>query len=98
MPAKNTKDKRAETSAENGKKGGRPKGYAALEAEKAREILVERLGKKWVPIVDKAIEQAEKGDGSARDWLTTRGYGKIKDEVELTTTVKTVVVNKSKKA
>lgn len=89
------KDGRSKTSAENGKKGGRPKGYVALEAEKARQMLVERLGKSWVPIVDKAIKQAEGGDATAREWLTTRGYGKIKDEVELTTTVKNVVVKKA---
>lgn len=70
-------DKRSLTSAANGKKGGRPKGYAAIQAEKAREALVKKLEKEWVPIVDKAIEQAKAGDQTARAWLADRGYGKV---------------------
>jgi len=47
-----------DTSRINGRKVGRPKGYAALQAEKAREILVEALMKDWKHIVLKAVAQA----------------------------------------
>lgn len=61
---------------ENGKKGGRPKGYPALEAEKARLMITEKLSIHFEPIVDKAIQQASQGNKDARDWLTDRAYGK----------------------
>lgn len=64
-------------SRENGKKGGRPKGYAAIQAEKSRKIICEQLEKEWTPIVIKAIEQAKSGDNNARTWLSDRGYGKV---------------------
>lgn len=70
-------DRRSTTSALNGKKGGRPKGYSAIQAEKAREILCKELEKEWAPIVLKAIEQAKNGDQNARNWLSERGYGKV---------------------
>lgn len=61
---------------ENGKKGGRKKGFPALEAEKARLMIAEKLATEFAPIVDKAIEQAKAGQKDARDWLTDRAYGK----------------------
>jgi len=70
-------DKRSTTSALNGKKGGRKKGYASIAAEKARELLCKELDKEWAPIVRKAIEQAKGGDAIARNWLSERGYGKV---------------------
>jgi len=70
-------DKRSITSAENGKKGGRPVSEATLKAQEARLKLVQRLEAEWVPIVDKAIEQAKAGDEKARAWLADRGYGKV---------------------
>lgn len=33
------------TSRENGKKGGRPKGFAALEAERARDLIARKVKK-----------------------------------------------------
>ena len=70
-------DKRSITSALNGKKGGRKKGYASIAAEKARELLCKELDKEWKPIVIKAIQQAKDGDAVARNWLSERGYGKV---------------------
>ncbi len=55
---------------------GRKKGYPALEAEKARLMIAEKLATQFAPIVDKAIEQAKQGQKDARDWLTDRAYGK----------------------
>ena len=74
-------DKRSITSAQNGKKGGRKKGYASIAAEKAREILCKELDKEWKPIVIKAITQAKDGDAIARNWLSERGYGKVAQAV-----------------
>lgn len=96
MAKKLTKEERAAINRENGAKGGRPKGYAALAAEKAREILIQKLEKEWDPIVTEAIKQAKKGDATARAWLTERGFGKIKDEIDLNSNIKTVIVNKKK--
>lgn len=55
---------------------GRKKGFPALEAEKARLMIAEKLATTFAPIVDKAIEQAKAGQKDARDWLTDRAYGK----------------------
>ena len=55
---------------------GRKKGFPALEAEKARLMIAEKLTNEFAPIVDKAIEQAKTGNKDARDWLTDRAYGK----------------------
>lgn len=61
---------------ENGKKGGRPKGLPALEAEKARIMIAEKLQIHFEPIVDKAIKQAIAGNKFAREFLVDRAYGK----------------------
>jgi hypothetical protein len=68
-------------SRENGKKGGRPKGFAALEAERQRIFIAEKLEKQFSPIVSKAIELAKKGDRHAREWLTTQAYGKVPEHL-----------------
>ncbi len=65
-----------EASRENGKLGGRPKGYPALEAERARLIVTQKLATEFEPIVDKAIEQAKEGNKDAREYLSTFAYGK----------------------
>jgi len=64
---------------------GRPTSLATLEAQKARELLLERLIPKWGPIVDKAIEQAVEGNQQARDWLSERGLGKVTQGLDHTT-------------
>jgi hypothetical protein len=62
---------------------GRKKGYAALQAEKARELICKALEKELVPIIEVAIEQAKTGDRYAREWLIERGYGKVPNQIEL---------------
>ena len=74
-----------QASRENGKLGGRPKGYAALEAERQRIYVAERLVIEFAPIVDKAIEQAKEGNQQAREWLTDRAFGKAQQFVDHTT-------------
>jgi hypothetical protein len=61
---------------ENGKKGGRPKGFAALEAERVRNLIAKKLVKHHAPIIARAIDAAKKGDRYAREWLYERAYGK----------------------
>lgn len=62
---------------------GRKKGFAALEAEKARELIVVKLKESLDEILNKAIEQAKQGDKYAREWLTDRAYGKTPQAIEL---------------
>lgn len=64
---------------------GRKKGFAALEAEKARQFIAEKISKELGPIVDKAVEQALTGDRYAREWLAERAWGKALQSVDHTT-------------
>ena len=73
------KNMAGKASIENGKKGGRPKGYAALEAERQRELIAVKLSTQFEPIINKAIEQAIEGNKDAREWLVERAYGKVKE-------------------
>jgi len=56
---------------------GRKKGYAAIQAEKTRELICKALEKDIKPIVITAIKQAKQGDAVARNFLFERGYGKV---------------------
>ena len=62
---------------------GRKRGYAAIEAEKAREIIIKKLVESVEPIVNKAVEQAKAGDYKAREWLSDRALGKTPTSIEL---------------
>ena len=62
---------------------GRKKGFAALEGEKARELIAKKLSAELGPIIDIAIKQAKSGDRYAREWLIERAYGKVKEDIEL---------------
>ena len=86
-----------DASRENGKKGGRPKGYAALQAEKQREYVAKQLEIHWAPIVKKTIELAENGDKAAREWLADQAFGKPKQAIDLSDpdgTLKQIVILK----
>lgn len=74
-------DKRSETSAENGKKGGRPISEATLRAQLAREYISGEVEKSLAPIVAKAINDAILGDYKAREWLSDRGWGKAVETI-----------------
>lgn len=71
------------TSRENGKKGGRPKGYAAIEAEKKRDATAKLLDKEWTPIVKRTIKDAKNGDSEARKFLRDFTYGKPKESSDI---------------
>jgi len=68
----------------NGKKGGRKKGIATLEAEAMRNIIAVKLSEHFEPIVMNAIKQAKKGDKAAREWLTDRAFGKAHQSIAVT--------------
>ena len=69
-------DKRSTTSADNGKKGGRPVSEATLRAQIARDYISSEVERNLEPIVTKAIKQAKDGDKYAREWLFDRAHGK----------------------
>lgn len=69
-------DGRRLTSAQNGKKGGRPKGEATILREKAKDYLARRLEEEIGPIADKLIEKASSGDVPAIKELFDRAWGK----------------------
>ena len=64
------------------KLGGRKKGLATVQAEKARAYIAIRVSKELKPIMDKAIEQAKAGDQITRRDLMDRAYGKPKEIIE----------------
>lgn len=100
MPKKMS-EKQLAANRENAKKGGRPKGYIAIQAEKARQILVEELMKNWTPIVKKAMQQALAGDATARAWLKDNGFGKALDNLAITDpddVLKNIIIQKNVKA
>ena len=70
------KDNRSKTSAENGKKGGRPVSESVIRALKARDYISAEVEKQMSPIVAKAINDAILGDKHAREWLSDRAWGK----------------------
>ena len=63
---------------------GRKKGFKALERERALEYIAKRVSEDLEPIMDKAIDQAKKGDATTRKDLMDRAYGKPKESVEIT--------------
>ena len=73
----------AHIARENGKKGGRPKGTNAIQAEKAREYLIKRVTEELEPIVSKQIAMAKAGDGNMARYLTDQVAGKAKETHEV---------------
>lgn len=62
---------------------GRKKGYKAIAAEKANAYIAKRVSDELAPIIDVAIDQAKKGDITARKDLLDRAYGKPKETLDL---------------
>lgn len=77
-------DKRSETSADNGKLGGRPVSEATIKAQLAREYIAEHVKQSLEPIVAKAINDAILGDDKARAWLSDRAWGKPIQALDVT--------------
>lgn len=55
---------------------GRKQGFSAIEAEKARELVCQKLSDNLEPILDKLIMQAKNGDIKATRELFDRAYGR----------------------
>lgn len=72
-------------SRENGRKGGRPKSEASILAERARIRLAQKISEELEPLMDAQIEQAKKGNTAAFKELLDRGFGKVKEEMDITT-------------
>jgi hypothetical protein len=71
-------------SRQNGKKGGRKKGNASIEAEKARAYIALRIGEYMPIIFDALILKAKAGDVMAIRELFDRGFGKPAQSVDMT--------------
>lgn len=75
-------DKRAITSASNGKSGGRPISEATIRTQEAREYISQQVKDSLGAIVSKAIVQAIEGNAEARSWLSDRSWGKPTQKFE----------------
>lgn len=73
----------AHIARENGKKGGRPKGFAALEAEMARKMIAEALREHLPEMIAAQIHKAKLGDAVAFKELMDRAYGKTPQALEI---------------
>ena len=65
---------------------GRKKGYAAIEAEKTREYITQRVSEALEPIIDALIEHAKQGDLKAIHELFDRAWGKPHQGVDIAPT------------
>jgi hypothetical protein len=65
-----------DTSRENGKKGGRKKGLATIEADKMKEYIAKRVAENGEAIVSVLLEKSLDGDIPAIKELFDRGFGK----------------------
>lgn len=63
---------------------GRKKGVIALAFERTRAKVAEMVEKEIEPMTQAMIEKAKKGDAPAFKELLDRGFGKVKEQVDLT--------------
>lgn len=66
----------AHISRENGRKGGRPKGMNAINAEKGKALLIAMYLENIKPINEALLKKAKEGDLGAIKELHDRVYGK----------------------
>lgn len=62
---------------------GRKKGFAALEAEKAREFIAQEVSASLGPIISNLIVQAKKGNIQATKELFDRAWGRSQTQIAL---------------
>ncbi len=74
-------DKRSITSRLNGKKGGRKKGLATIEREKAKDYIAQRIGEYMPELFDVMIGKALDGDVPATKELFDRAWGKARQDL-----------------
>lgn len=63
---------------------GRKKGFSAIEAEKAREFIIQRVNASLEPIIDSLISKSKQGDIRATQILFDRAYGRPITPIETT--------------
>lgn len=66
---------------ENAKKGGRKKGIATVEREKAKDYIAQRIGEYMPEIFDVLIGKALDGDVPATKELFDRAWGKARQDL-----------------
>jgi len=64
---------------------GRKKGVSTLLGEKVRAKIAEMVEKEVVPMTKAQIKKAVNGDTQAYKELMDRGFGKVKEHVDVTT-------------
>jgi hypothetical protein len=62
---------------------GRKKGFAALEAEKAREFIAQKVSASLGQIINNLIVQAKKGNIQAAKELFDRAWGRSQTQIAL---------------
>ena len=62
---------------------GRKKGFAALEAERAREFIAQEVSASLGPIISNLIVQAKKGNIQATKELFDRAWGRSQTQIAL---------------
>ena len=66
---------------------GRKKGFSAIEAEKARELICQKMSENLTPIVNVLIKRAKTGDIRAIRELFDRAYGKTASASEFSRSI-----------
>ena len=75
-----------QTSIENGKKGGRPKGSKAthtLDIIEAKKYVTERIIRELKPLIDVQLKKAKQGDFRAFEELMKRGIGRVREDIDV---------------
>lgn len=70
-------------SRQNGKKGGRPKGYVALAAEKMREKVMKQMEEEYDLLWKPQFDKAKKGDTAAFKEIREFAAGKPRQNMGL---------------
>ncbi len=77
-------DGRSLTSAINGRKGGRKKGLATIEREKAKDYIAKRISEYMPELFQLMMDKARTGDMPAIKELLDRGFGKAHESMDVT--------------
>ena len=62
---------------------GRPKGYKAIESEKAREYLTKRIAAELEPLADMILANAKNGDVKALEYVINQLVGKPRETIDM---------------
>jgi hypothetical protein len=76
-------DKRSNTSADNGRLGGRPKAPHTIATEALKKFIIEKVTAEKEPIINALIAKAKDGDVPAIRELYDRALGKATQPVSM---------------